>query len=118
MSDIFYQNNLQSLLDTNMFNPMQSNMLLCEESIYSFKDWPKQLRQKPDDLSKSGFFYTGFADKMICFYCDPTLRDWDVDDNIQSEHYKWSPQCLYLKMCSDNSDSCQLYSKRVYTYEN
>jgi len=31
----------------------------------SFKDWPKQLVQTPDVLTKAGFFYTGIFKFML-----------------------------------------------------
>lgn len=110
MTEIFNQNNLRTLLDASMFNPMHSHMLFCKDRMNSFKDWPKQMRQKPEELAKNGLFYSGIGDRVLCFYCDLALRDWNSDDHIAIEHGKWSPQCLFLKMIIDNSlDICHLF---------
>lgn len=53
MTEIFNQNNLRALLDASMFNPMHSHMLFCKDRMNSFKDWPKQMRQKPEELAKN-----------------------------------------------------------------
>lgn len=31
--------------------------------VKTFKDWPKSLKQKPNELAAAGFFYTGIGDK-------------------------------------------------------
>ncbi|GBP17678.1 E3 ubiquitin-protein ligase IAP-3 [Eumeta japonica] len=45
---------------------------------YHFKEWPKSLPVKPEDLADAGFFYTGRSDKTLCFYCGGGLRDWKI----------------------------------------
>lgn len=111
MSDIYNQNNLGSLMEAAMFNPLHSHMLFCKDRSISFQEWPRQIRQKPEELARNGFYYSGIGDKVVCFYCDVKLKEWNADDNIETEHGKWSPQCLYLKMIINfSSDTCQFYS--------
>ena len=62
----------------------------------SFAKWPKQMEQKPSDLVKSGFFYTGKGDLVTCFMCGLTLKDWECGDIVDIEHKKWSPGCKFL----------------------
>jgi hypothetical protein len=45
----------------------------------TFENWPTQISQKPKDLIQNGFFYTGVGDKVMCFYCNVTLKQWEKD---------------------------------------
>lgn len=37
--------------------------------LQSYKNWPKNLKQEPEQLSEAGFFYTQRRDRVICFDC-------------------------------------------------
>ena len=37
---------------------------------------------------------------MTCFYCNVTLKQWEKDDCIETEHLKWEPNCMFAKMVS------------------
>jgi hypothetical protein len=69
-----------------------------ERRFLSFKTWPKQLKQQPDELSAAGFYYEGVGDHVYCFFCGKNLYNWESKDNSFLEHKRWSPQCKYLKM--------------------
>jgi baculoviral IAP repeat-containing protein 7/8 len=93
---------------------IQFNTLQSRER--SFRDWPKQLSQKPNELSLAGFFYTGktasvmdkifnlkhiyyftgMGDRVLCFQCGGGLKDWDPKDSPWIEHAKWFEKCPYL----------------------
>ena len=49
----------------------------------------------------SGFYYTGCGDKVTCFHCGITLRNWESLDDVDGEHKKHSPECKYLFMCRE-----------------
>ena len=66
----------------------------------SFAKWPKQMEQKPSDLVKSGFFYTGQGDLVTCFMCGLTLKEWETGDVVDLEHKKWAPGCKFLRAVS------------------
>ena len=52
-------------------------------------------------MAKSGLFYTGVGDRVICFYCGIRLIKWQQGDNaFTDEHEKYSPDCGFLK-CAD-----------------
>ena len=40
----------------------------------------------------------GKSDVCQCFRCHVKLSAWERDDDAIKEHYKWSPQCEYIKM--------------------
>lgn len=64
----------------------------------SFKDWPKALKQRPEELVESGFFYEGVGDRTICFYCGIGIKDWDPEDTPNDEHLKFNKYCIYLRL--------------------
>ena len=53
-------------------------------------------------MAKSGFVYTGRGDK--CFMCGVGLKHWERTDDVWKEHYKWSPNCDFLKMVGWNDE--------------
>ena len=55
--------------------------------IRSFKNWPKQIRQTPEELALSGFCYHSEGDFVYCFYCGVAIHDWETCDNVHFEHY-------------------------------
>ena len=63
----------------------------------SFRDWPVNLTQQPNDLSKAGFYYYGIKDMVKCFYCNGGLRNWDPIDEPIVEHARWFPKCPYIR---------------------
>jgi hypothetical protein len=47
---------------------------------------------------RRGFLYTGQSDVVQCFGCNIRVSQWEKTDNPWSEHLKWSPDCVFLKM--------------------
>ena len=68
------------------------------ERIKTFKYWPKAMPLKAQQLAHSGFIYTGPGDKVECVWCRIRVYNFEATDNICAEHYKFSPNCEYLKM--------------------
>jgi len=66
--------------------------------LRSFDEWPKTMKQKPDQLSDAGFFYTQKGDRVICFSCGGGLRDWDEQDDPWEQHALWYSKCDYLRL--------------------
>lgn len=66
--------------------------------LRSFDDWPKTIKQKPQQLSDAGFFYTQKGDRVRCFSCGGGLRDWDENDDPWEQHALWFSNCEYLKL--------------------
>lgn len=69
-----------------------------ESRLRSFKEWPKSMRQNPDELSEAGFFYTGKGDQTVCFSCGGGLKDWDQNDDPWEQHAKWFSKCSFVIM--------------------
>ncbi|KAI8421763.1 hypothetical protein MSG28_009727 [Choristoneura fumiferana] len=66
--------------------------------LRTFKDWPKSMRQKPEELAEAGFYYTGHSDKTKCFYCDGGLKDWESHDIPWEQHARWFDRCAYVQL--------------------
>ena len=82
------------------FIPRYKSFISCKERLKTFKEWPEQIRQKPHQLCRNGFFYDHFGDRVTCFACGVTLKNWCVHDDVEIEHKRWSPNCQYIKMVS------------------
>ena len=61
-----------------------------------YSPWPWGINQKPADLAEAGFYYYGVGDRVLCFYCNGGLHNWDLSDNPWTEHAAWFPDCGYL----------------------
>ncbi|XP_061192264.1 death-associated inhibitor of apoptosis 2-like [Saccostrea echinata] len=69
------------------------------ERLATFSEWPKFLKgPSKKDLARAGFIYTGLGDKVTCFSCGITLRNWEPLDDAYNEHNRWSKNCVYSNM--------------------
>lgn len=66
--------------------------------LQSFNDWPKTLKQIPDQLSAAGFFYTQRDDRVICFCCGGGLHTWEEQDDPWEQHALHYGTCEYLEV--------------------
>lgn len=66
--------------------------------LRSYDDWPKAMKQKPDQLADAGFFYTKTSDRVACFSCGGVLRDWEDDDDPWEQHGLHFESCKYLQL--------------------
>ena len=64
--------------------------------MMTYARWPIQLRQKPRELAKAGFYYTGNHDAVICFCCGLRAYQWKKNDDPVMEHYRLSPRCPHV----------------------
>ncbi|XP_061388060.1 death-associated inhibitor of apoptosis 1 [Musca vetustissima] len=66
--------------------------------IRSFAEWPRNMKQRPEQLAEAGFFYTGVGDRVKCFSCGGGLKDWDDDDEPWEQHALWMSKCRFVKL--------------------
>ncbi|XP_067679819.1 baculoviral IAP repeat-containing protein 7-like [Haliotis asinina] len=67
------------------------------DRLGSFVAWPiKYVPKTPEELATAGFFYIGSADRVTCFQCGITLRDWEADHNPVEEHRRYSAECEFI----------------------
>ena len=52
---------------------------------------------KPEELALAGFYYTGHEDAVTCFKCQKDLSNWKETDVALAEHYRWSPDCQFIR---------------------
>ncbi|XP_067664826.1 putative inhibitor of apoptosis [Haliotis asinina] len=63
----------------------------------SFVGWPRRYVPKtPEELASAGFFYIGSADRVTCFQCGITLRDWEEEHDPVAEHQRYSEHCQFI----------------------
>lgn len=103
---------LRVLLELNCFNtifvyyrcneemPAFPNFASVNARFESFRTWPGQIKQKPSELAKNGFFYSLEGDCVICFQCACHCANWDVDDDIIEKH--------------QSAGSCYFFDKIIY----
>lgn len=78
--------------------PEHPEFAVESKRLESYEDWPKTLKQKPQQLSDAGFYYTGKGDKVCCFSCNGGLKDWEENDDPWEQHAMWYGKCEYLKL--------------------
>ncbi|XP_071112883.1 baculoviral IAP repeat-containing protein 7-B-like [Haliotis cracherodii] len=71
----------------------------------TFRDWPGQIKQTPEDMAKAGLYYLGKGDQVMCFSCGGRLHTWDPTDDPMEEHAKWYPQCAFVKLARGGNSS-------------
>ena len=71
-------------------NPKMSSF---DERFLSFRKWPKQIKQTPEEMAKSGWFYSGESDRCQTFCCGVVAYHWDRNDDPWKEHAKHRPKC-------------------------
>jgi baculoviral IAP repeat-containing protein 7/8 len=67
------------------------------QRMQTFETWPTSMKQTPFDLVQCGFFYTGMADRVICFCCGLGLGNWEETDTPLAEHVNNNTNCEYLR---------------------
>ncbi|XP_045499130.1 baculoviral IAP repeat-containing protein 3-like isoform X2 [Colias croceus] len=87
-----------SATPVKMPGPVHSRYVSEAARLRTFADWPRSMRQKPEELAEAGFFYTGQGDKTKCFYCDGGLKDWENDDVPWEQHARWFSRCAYVQL--------------------
>ncbi|XP_046545284.1 baculoviral IAP repeat-containing protein 3-like isoform X2 [Haliotis rubra] len=65
--------------------------------VESFVAWPiRYVPKTPEQLASAGFFYIGSADRVTCFQCGITLRDWEEEHDPVAEHQRYSEHCQFI----------------------
>ncbi|CRK95837.1 CLUMA_CG009286, isoform A [Clunio marinus] len=90
--------NLSSSTRPTISRPEHPEFAVEAKRLESYEDWPKTMRQKPQQLSDAGFYYTGKGDRVCCFSCGGGLKDWEENDDPWEQHAMWYGKCEYLKL--------------------
>ena len=86
----------RSNLNPSQFIPEVIFMSKLKDRIPTFKNFPKQIKQKPLELAEAGFYYSGVGDECICYHCGIIVKMWEFVDNVWQEHKKHSPNCHHV----------------------
>lgn len=69
-----------------------------EDRLKTFDNWPKTLKQTPEQMAAAGFFHTQKADRVICFWCGIGLMQWEEDDDAWEQHALYRGDCAYVRL--------------------
>ncbi|XP_055531022.1 death-associated inhibitor of apoptosis 1 [Wyeomyia smithii] len=70
--------------------------------LESFRDWSVSFINKAE-LARYGFYYVGPNDMVKCYFCRVEIGLWEQNDNVLSEHLRWSPYCPLLRKRQTNN---------------
>lgn len=68
----------------------------------SFRNWTVSFISKAE-LARYGFYYVGPNDMVKCYFCRVEIGLWEPNDNVLSEHLRWSPYCPLLRKRQTNN---------------
>lgn len=73
-------------------------MLNEKARLQSFSSvWPHEKEYvSTQQIAKSGLFYTGITDNVLCVFCGLVLHKWEAGDNPILDHCKYRPYCRFL----------------------
>ncbi|CAF2631346.1 unnamed protein product [Rotaria sp. Silwood2] len=109
-------NNLDSLRSNYVVfrTPCNPNFSEIPKHYASFTTWSNENSPSVDTLVQAGFFYSGRATIVTCFYCNESLKNWGSNDNPIIEHARWFPCCPYAKqLCGEDLFRKIQESKRI-----
>lgn len=70
--------------------------------LESFRNWTVPFISKAE-LARYGFYYVGPNDMVKCYFCRVEIGLWEPNDNVLSEHLRWSPYCALLRKRQTNN---------------
>lgn len=79
--------------------PRRPDMAVVATRMTTFEGWPHAGSHPPSEMADAGFYYTGQADLVRCFYCRGGLRTWERSDHPWVEHGRWFPRCPFIRLC-------------------
>ena len=84
-----------------------NNYVHYVDRVSSFEAWPQQMSQDKFALAQAGFIYMKNGDIVECFACCVKVSQWAANDIPLTEHKKWSPDCVYLKLIGSSDTRAQ-----------
>lgn len=69
----------------------------------SFSNWSISFISKTE-LARYGFYFVGPNDMVKCYFCRVEIGLWEPNDNVLSEHLRWSPYCPLLRKRQTNNE--------------
>jgi Inhibitor of Apoptosis domain/Zinc finger, C3HC4 type (RING finger) len=115
---------ISNSVDKTRVGPPTSALKNEIERLKTFEDWPLEFIQ-PTDLAAAGFFYkpnASFIDSVECVFCEGTLHSWELEDDVNTEHWTHFPNCAFLRgydvaniprEIAENNDSAFMVEKNT-----
>ncbi|XP_046545356.1 baculoviral IAP repeat-containing protein 2-like [Haliotis rubra] len=89
-------NHTESRIEVCTVAPKHPKYQTYISRLDSYVAWPiRYVPKTPEELASAGFFYIGSADRVTCFHCGITLRDWEAEHNPVAEHKRYAPKCEF-----------------------
>lgn len=79
--------------------PARPNMAVPAKRLDTFEGWTLGEFHPPREMVEAGFYYTGHADLVRCFYCKGGIKSWKRFDRPWVEHGRWFPKCPFVRLC-------------------
>jgi baculoviral IAP repeat-containing protein 7/8 len=93
--------NLRNIPSTPTTN-QDPNLIKEDVRLATFIGWNVPFIDK-NKLAMFGFYYLGQNDKVKCFFCRVEIGRWVPEDNILTEHTRWSPYCALMNRKPTNN---------------
>ncbi|ABC61229.1 IAP-5 [Choristoneura occidentalis granulovirus] len=78
----------------------------------SFKDWTGN--EDKEKLALVGFYYTGYKDIIICYYCKYDDYNYNTgDEDTLTNHKRYSPDCPFYLTNTDKYVNTKFLSPRI-----
>lgn len=74
----------------------KDNTLFYEHRLKTFENWTLTFIS-PETMANAGFHYTGFRNRVSCYYCREIFDYWKRDDDPYRVHVLRSPRCQFLR---------------------
>ena len=86
---------------SNMAHPSMSSYL------YRLKTFPRALFPLDvQQIAEAGFFYGGYSDYTICFFCSGSVHRWQSTDDPWWEHSRYFPHCPFVRLAKGEDFVC------------
>ncbi|KAJ8313569.1 hypothetical protein KUTeg_008130 [Tegillarca granosa] len=90
---------LQQQYGITQSKPKYQQYAVKAHRLSTFRNFPLDITQTPEELAEAGFFFSGKDDVVYCYHCGQGLRAWEPEDDVWVEHARWSPDCVHLLNC-------------------
>lgn len=69
--------------------------------LQSYQHWPHmhwtRTTVTPRILAATGFYFTGYGDRVSCFECGMEAENWNSQSHPPALHLKWQTNCRFIK---------------------
>lgn len=88
-----------SLTETKTQTDKYPQYLNNNDRLKTYKNWPNESGQSPQEMMEAGFFYTAKGDRVKCFSCGIGIKEWNRNNSPWEQHVLLNSSCVYLQAC-------------------